>query len=75
MKNRFYEFWKSFYQKKVHPEDRAIMEHFIDWARIKTPMSDSKFRDASRLAEHYGISMDIAPGHVANRFEGLLRKK
>lgn len=67
-------FVKSWYriQKRIHVEDRRIMIDFIDYARIGKPISDSKYRDAERLAQHYGISMDSGLKRVASAFENLL---
>lgn len=68
----FTQFWKRLYEKRVHVEDRKIMIDFIDYARTNKPISDSKYRDAERLAGHYGISMDRGLRGVANSFESLL---
>lgn len=59
--------------RNIHPEDQALMEKFIDSARVKgAKLTDSEFTGASRLAEKFGISMDKGLAGVANMFEKIL---
>jgi len=59
-------------KNRIHEEDRAVAEAFIDHARIKSPLSDAAYKMAEALAEKWNISMDLGLARVANEFEKAL---
>jgi hypothetical protein len=59
----------------IHPDDLHLMERFIDYARVGKNISDDAFAQAEKLAQRFGISMDLGLKRVANEFEKVLQGK
>lgn len=59
---------------KVHPEDIQVMKDFIDAVRVDKKPSQQLQLDASRIAEHYGLSSSKSLAGLANSFDEYLSK-
>lgn len=59
---------------KVHPEDIQVMKDFIDAVRVDKKPSQQLQLDASRIAEHYGLSSPKSLSGLANSFDEYLSK-
>lgn len=60
-------------KNRIHAEDRALVEKFIDSVRVKgNEISDTEFKGIERLAEKWGVNMDKGLSRVANEFEKIL---
>lgn len=64
-------------KQKLHPEDRAKLYRFIDYARLKrSQKEDVKLEiDARYLAEFVGINPDMSNRRLANAFANKIEAK
>jgi hypothetical protein len=61
--------------KSIHPEDKQVLENFIDTVRLKKPENVNLEVDARRMAEKLGISPETSNIKLANSFDEFLSKK
>lgn len=57
----------------IHPDDLRVLQRFVDAVRLrKGEMSDALFDSAEKLAQKFGISMDVGLNRLANTFDDIL---